>query len=690
MKRNYFLLFLFLVAAPLFAQLDRSKLPAAGPAPEINIGNYESFEMPNGLKVFVVENHKLPRVTFSLILDRDPILEGANAGYVSAAGELLRTGTKTRTKDKLDEEIDFLGASLNTTATGINASGLTKNREKLFAIMSDIILNSDFKQEELDKIIKQTLSELATTKDDPNAIAGRVQSVLVYGKDHPYGEPETDNTVKSISLEMCKNYYNTYFKPNIAYLAIVGDINKAQAKSLVEKYLGKWAKGEVPAHTYPTPKAPLIDKVALVDRSNSVQSVITVCYPVDLKIGTDDAIKASIVNLILGGSATGRLFMNLRESKAYTYGAYSSLNPDELIGSFGASASVRNSVTDSALTEILSEMKKIRTEKVGDDELKKAENYLTGGFIRRLEAPATVAQFAINTARYNLDKNYYKNYLKKLNSVTSDEVLATAKKYIKPGNSYLLIVGNGDEVADKLKRFSMSGKIDYYDAYGDSYDPSMKKLPEGITAKSVIDKYIEAIGGKDNLLKVNDKTTVMKGSIQGMNLTLTISQKQPGKLYQLLDAGVFQQKTVFDGTKGKVSGMNGEQELTGSMLENVKSQADMHSILTLDEKGVKTELAGVESINGKDAYKINFTYPSGLKATNYYDSESGLLVRTLSAVDTPQGSINMQIDFDDYRDVNGVKYPFKLTQTAGPNVIELTAESIEVNKGLDDAMFEVK
>lgn len=686
MKNKVLVIMLILFAATIsFAQLDRSKRPQPGAAPEVKIGNADSFVLPNGLKVFVVENHKLPEVTFSLIIDIDPIVEGKNAGYISTAGQLLRTGTKSRSKDKLDQEIDFLGASLSTSSSGVFASGLSKFTDKIMAIMSDVILNPDFKQEELEKIRKQTLSGLAYQKDEPDAISHRVSSSVMYGKEHPYGEFETEESVKSITLDMCKKYHETFFRPNVAYLAIVGDINKAKAKSLVEKYLGKWQKKDVAKNTYQTPKAPVVNKVELVDRVNSVQSVISVCYPVELPLGSEDAIKAKVANLILGGSATGRLFMNLRESKAYTYGAYSSLNPDKFIGSFSASAKVRNSVTDSALTEIFNEMKKIRNEKVSDKELENAKNYLSGNFIRSLEQPATVANFAINIARYNLPKDYYKNYLKNLSAVTADDIQAMAKKYIKPNNANVVIVGNGQEIAKNISKFSVSGKVDYMDIYGEKFDPSVKKAPEGLTVEQVIDKYVQVIGGKENILKVNDKTTKMSGAMQGMNITVTISQKAPNKLHQAIDFGVGQMTIVFDGEKGKMIQMGQEIALPADQAEQMKL-GSIYAMLEYAKNNIKTELSGVETINNKDTYRVTLTYPSGKKATQYYDVSSGFLVRTV--VTSEQGS--QTSDFDDYRDVQGVKYPFKLIQSTPMGNIELTTSTIEINKGIADTLFEVK
>lgn len=691
MKNKVLVLMLILfVSGITFAQLDRTKQPAPGPAPEIKIADSENFTLKNGLKVFVVRNTKLPRVAFNLVIDRDPIVEGENAGYVETAGQLLRTGTKTRTKDKLDEEIDFIGANLSTSSTGVYAASLKKHVNKLLELMSDVVLNPNFKQEELDKIQKQTLSGLAAAKDDPNAISTRVRDILFYGKDHPYGEATTEQTVKKINLEMTKKYIDDYFRPNAAYLAIVGDITKAEAQKLIEKYFGKWQSKEIPKNSFTTPKSPVVNKVCLVDRPASVQSVLTIGYPVELRKGSDDVIKASMLNMILGGSFSSRLNQNLREKHGYTYGARSAIASDKYIGHFEASTTVRNSVTDSAITEMLSEIKKIRTEKIEEAELQSTKNYMTGNFARALESPQTIANFAIDIERYQLPKDYYKNYLKNLNAVTSDEMLATAKKYVKPNNSYVLVVGNGEEIAKNIAKFSLSNKVEYFDIYGEKYDPSVKKVPEGITAESVIEKYVEAIGGKENITKITDQTLKFTGSVQGMTINVTMAKKAPNKFYQLVDFGVGQQKTVFDGEKGKASGMGQEVELTGAQLEAMKTEAPLHPYFEYKKMGIKVEVVGIESIEGKDAYNLTVTTPSGKKSTQYYDIESGFMVRTITTAETPQGSFSSTIDMSDYKEVAGVKFPHKLNQSTPMGSIELTATSIEVNTNLPDSMFEVK
>lgn len=680
------LVMLFVFAVPSFAQVDRSKEPEPGPAPEIHLGKYESFQLPNGLKVFVVENHKLPRVAYSLVINRDPIYEGNQSGYLEATGSLLRTGTKTKTKDQLDQEIDFIGATLSTSSSGIFAMSLKDHTENLLSIISDITLNSVFKQSELDKIKKRMQSGLASQKDDPNAIAATVESALLYGKDHPYGEVETEQTVNDITLQKCKEYYAKFFAPNISYLAVVGDISVDEAKPLVEKYFGSWKKKDVPTFTYKTPEAPGKREVALVDRPNSVQSVVEVGYPVRLTLGDPDYIKANVANTILGGGVF-RLFENLREKHSYTYGAYSSLTQDKLIGSFIASAEVRNSVTDSSVTQILYEMNRIRTETVPATELQTVKNYMTGNFAIALERPQTIANFALNIARYNLPKDYYQNYLKNIAKVTSDDVMEAAKKYIRPDQSYILVVGKASEVENGLKQF---GPITLYDRFGDKVDTTKNKAPEGVTAKSVIDKYIEAIGGKVNLDKVKDKTTIMRGTVQGMSITMLLYQKEPNLLKQEMDAGAMKQIVYFDGKTATTTVGGNSQEITGDALESMKYEALIHPLFIIDSVNVTSKLDGLEKVNGKEAYKVEMSLSNGKKWVEYFDVKSGLKVKDSKQMTVPQGTFTKETDYSDYRNVDGVMYPFSLKQTVGRQVLDFTVSSIKINTGLKDDIFSPK
>ncbi|MDX1700500.1 MAG: hypothetical protein R3250_07785, partial [Melioribacteraceae bacterium] len=324
-----------------------------------------------------------------------------------------------------------------------------------------------------------------------------------------------------------------------------------------------------------------------------------------------------------------------------------------------------------------------------EDELTRVKNFINGSYARSLENPATIARFALSTEINDLPADYYKNYLKNLSLVTAEDVQNMAKKYLKPNNSHVLVVGQAEEVATKLKKFSASGKIQYYDNYGVEYDPSLKKVEEGVSAESVIEDYINAIGGRERLTKIEDKTTKLKGAAQGMDMKLTISQKIPNKLYQELDFSVGKQLTVFDGKRGKIEGMGQVQKLEGEKAEQLAYQSTMNAFLDYAANNISLSLDGIENINGTDAYKITLTSQDDRKYIHYYDVNTAYKLREITTIDTPQGSFTQIIDLDDYKDVDGIMNAFKLTQKMGAREVELNVESIEYNTGLDDSMFEV-
>jgi zinc protease len=690
MKKIYLNLFLalFCMASVAVAQVDRTKAPEAGPAPKIQIGDYQSFELSNGLKVFVVENHKVPKISFQLTLDRDPIREYDKAGNAQIAGELLRSGTTNRDKAKLDEEVDFIGATLSTSSTGIYASALSKHRNKVLELMSDVLLNPAFPQDELDKIKKQMISSLATEKDNPDAIARNLRVTVNYGKDHPYGEIVTEESVEKITVQDVRNYYNTNMKPNASYLVIVGDIELREAKKLVKNYFAGWKKGEVPSYTYKTPQAPSKPQIAVVNKTGAVQSVINVTYPIMLKPGDQDAIKASVTNTILGGTFSSRLSQNLREDKAYTYGSYSNLSTDKLIGEFTASAKVRTDVTDSAVAEFIYEMERMRKEPVSEEELNRTISQMTGSFARSLESPQTVARFALNIERYDLPQDYYATYLEQVSEVQPKDVQQMAQKYITPANANIVVVGNAKEIGSKLERF---GQVTYYDMYGNKVEPASADLPSDVNAEQVLANYIRALGGARKLQSVNDVQIHMQAAFQGMNMDMEVAMKAPNKSATIVKVnGMEMQKEVFDGEKAVAVARGQVVPRNEQQTKDVAIKSMMWPELVYDKLGVKTSLIGVEHIDNKEAYGVEVVYPTGTTSIHYFDKNSGLKVREAVTVQSPQGEMTITTDMRDYKAVNGVLFPHTTIIPVGPQKLEAKVTNILVNKGVADDKFQVQ
>lgn len=689
MKKIYFAFCILAVAGrTAMAQVDRSQAPLPGPAPKIHIGTADSFRTANGIRVFVVENHEVPKVTVSLILKRDPILEKEKAGYVEMAGEMMRRGTATRTKAQLDEAVDFLGGSLGTSSTGASASALTRNFDKLFSLFSDVVLHPAFRDSELVKLKKQTVSALDAQKDDPAAIAGNVASVVNYGKDHPYGEIETDSTVGRITGADLAGYYHTYWKPNIAFMAFVGDITPAHARELVSKYLGTWKPGAVPAHQYTVPQAPDSVLITVVDRPSAVQTNINVTDPILLKPGDPENFPVKVMNHILGGSSSGWLFQDLREKHGFTYGAYSSISDDPLVGSFSASAAVRTPVTDSAIGQFLYELNRIREKTIDAATLDSARNEISGNFALALENPTLIARFALNIARYGMPADYYQNYLKSIAGVTAADITAAARRYVTPARANIVLVGDARGFADSLGRF---GKVRYTDMYGNPVPaPVHKSVPADITAEKVIGRYLDAIGGTAKLEAVKDMTIDLSAEMMGHPIQVTQQYLRPGFFrtdMKLSDQQMDVLKILVTGDTVSMEGMGRTVPVSADrrreLLENARPFPETGF---LDGKH-HLELSGIQQVNGKDVYCVKVTAPSGYASTYYFDTTSGLEVRSVSETEGPQGPLERTSDLSDYQTQDGISIPRLIRTTTGQQTIRMQVRDVKMNTGLTPGDF---
>lgn len=464
--------------------LDRSVPPAPGPAPRIEARTYARFTLPNGLRVFVVEDRRLPLVTFELLIDRPPILEGDATGKVELAAELMRRGTEHRSREQLDEEIDFIGARISTAPNSVRASALTKHLPALLDLLSDIVLHPSFPPPELERIRSQHEAQMRATSQNPDTIAANLVAATTFGPDHPYGEVMTPESLARIDIEDCRQVYAESFVPSRGLLAIVGDLSLDEAKPLVERYFGGWKR--VPPESFglrregepsspitrsdeaalATPALPESTRVAIAEKSGAVQTVLTLAHPVALTLGSDDFVAALVTNHILGGGGR-RLFNNLREDKGYTYGAYSSFALRRLLGSFQASAKVRNEVTGEAVREFLLELRRIREELVGEEELAEAKAALIGAYARSLEDPETIADQALNRALFDLPADFYTRYLTEIEAVTPERVREIAQKYIRPDRIWITAVGDPDVIESALAPY---GPVARFDAFGRALD----------------------------------------------------------------------------------------------------------------------------------------------------------------------------------------------------------------------------
>jgi predicted Zn-dependent peptidase len=609
----------------------------------------------------------------SLILDRDPIVEGAKAGYVSIAGDMIGAGTTSRTKAVLDEEVDFMGANFGTSASSIRVGGLSKYTDQLVDILSDVLLNPTFPQEEFDKLKAQMLSGLQANADDPDAISGNLRGASLYGLEHPFGEVMTEASVEAITVEDCKSYFDAYFRPNIAYMVIIGDITAKDAQKKLKKALKKWAPAEVPHHEYAKTEVPTAQRVVMVDKPSAVQSVVWLGNVIDLPHGHADIEPLRVANQILGGGMSGRLFTNLREDKAFTYGAYSNFGVSELNATFGASAKVRNEVTDSAITEFLNEIVRMRTEAVSADDIIAAKASLSGSFGRSLESPASAANFALNIARYGLPADYYNNYLARLDAVTAEDVLRVSNQYMDADHLTITVVGKAQDVAGKLSAF---GAVEYFDANGATTDaPTFLFTPEGVTKETVVNAFFNAIGGAEAFQNIKELEQEMSLVAPGMPGAVSMYSKKIVPSYYVTEQsmqGMTLMKVEYKDGEANSSGMRGNATLEGDELASTAEEAKyvISELAWLDDMSTIT-FDGQTLMAGKDVYQI-----TDGDAVHYFDVATGLLHMSTETTEGPEGDVTVTTVYDSWQEVNGLTFVKSISQSAGPQSFTVTMDKV--------------
>ncbi|MFM1807912.1 MAG: hypothetical protein RLZZ242_637 [Bacteroidota bacterium] len=682
-KGGLALLFSIVSSLSVVAQIDRSVQPEPKPAPKIQLEAPQTFTLSNGLKVLVVENHKLPRVRIQLLLDNPPIVEGEKAGVSAMTGALLGKGSSKTSKDAYNEEVDFLGATINFSGQSAFASTLSRYFPRILELMAEAALNPNFSEEEFEKEKERYIESLRSEEKDVSAVAQRVQTALAYGTEHPYGEFVSIESLEKVTLQDVSDFYGRYFSPDNAYLVLIGDLDVKTAKKLVKAHFNGWNTKLQAGPTYTEASNLNEPTINFVDMPNAVQSEIVVQNLVSLKMSDPDYIPVLIANQILGGGAEGRLFLNLREDKGYTYGSYSSVGTDKYSNArFRASAQVRNAVTDSAVVEILSEIQRIGKERVSEIDLKNAKEKYKGSFVRSLERPETVANFALNIETQGLSPDFYENYLSRIDAVTAEEVQRVAQKYFKVNQSRIVVVGKGSEVLPALEKMTFNAspvKVSYFDKFASPIDrPEFERaLPDGVTATSVLNTYLEAIGGIDAAAAVKTFSITYGANVQGMSLQLVVSQTGSEAFTQEMKMmGNVMQRTVINANEAFMEAQGQKIPLDDAQKKTFANDAALVSeVIWLTDSTLMPTLKGIELVDEREAYVIQVSD----NRTAYYDTETGLKVKQVTTQEMQGQTMSQATTFGDYKAVSGLLIPHVVSQNLGPQTVDFTIESAQIN-----------
>lgn len=368
-----------------------NKVPVSNEVLKIKLPKPVEVQLANGLTLLVLEQHRLPTLLCTMWIKSGSISDPRDMpGLASFTADLLREGTAKRNSSKIATELDELGAVFNADApfgsdlTSVQVSGLSGSADKLIELMSDLALNPNFPADELEKYRRRELAALTQQRANPGFLAQERFHRAVYGDFPASVQSPTADSLKKATPDALKGFHEKYYAPNNAIMAISGDVTVAQATELAKKYFGQWKNQAVPAVNAGAVPAPGPAKIYLVDRPGSVQSNI-LAGGLSLRRADPDYIPLTVANRVLGGGSAARLFMNLREEKGYTYGAYSSVTSFQFPGTFAANTEVRNAVTDGSLHELMYELKRLRDEKVPQSELEESKRSIVSNFALSLE-----------------------------------------------------------------------------------------------------------------------------------------------------------------------------------------------------------------------------------------------------------------------------------------------------------------
>jgi predicted Zn-dependent peptidase len=445
--------------APVSEEVLRVKLPKP-----------QEVTLANGLHLMVLEDRRVPRITMQLIIPGaggyyDP---ADLPGLASVTSAMMREGTKSRSSAQLSEQLETIAANLtvstgmSSTESSVFASCLTEHSDKLFDIFADVLLNPSFPEDELGRYKQRTRASLIQQRSFPGFLGAEMFSRVMYSS-HPAARISlTPENLEKVTPKALAEFHQARYVPDHAAFAVAGDISLAEARKLVEGRLAQWKKAGTPKPTVSDPPEQGAAKVSFVGRPNSVQTNILVgTQAIDRRHPDYDVLQ--VMNKVLGGGPTGRLFITLREEKSYTYGAYSNVQAGEWRGVWQASTDVRSEVTDAALRDLLTEVARMRDQPVPDKEFADQKRSMIGSFALSLENPQQMLNYSVTSWRYGLPADYWDKYPERINAVTKAQVQAAAKKYLDPARLHIVAVGEPSKVADVLAKF---GTVETYDTEG--------------------------------------------------------------------------------------------------------------------------------------------------------------------------------------------------------------------------------
>jgi zinc protease len=431
--------------------------PLPEPPKDVKFPVVKKKVLKNGFEVLAVEYHELPVIYLRFILEIGSMYDPSELpGLGRLVANMLREGTRKRSSEEIAEEIESLGAELEIEIdpdyVEIRVRGLKDHLKNLLEILSDMILHPIFPVKEFKKLLQRERDRLTVELSNPTYLLKRELQRALY-REHPYSRMDISyETLTKVKRRDLKLFWQKNYVPSKAFLVVAGDIDLEGLWQEIEKNFAIWKEKSISLPSFSMPPLRQKREVIVVDRPGSVQSSIMIGN-IALSRNDPEYIQFLVANQIIGGGASSRLFMNLREQKGYTYGAYSYIMSFKYPGIFYAWTQTQTKFTTESVVEILKEFEKMREKPAKESELKEAKAYLSGVFPIMIETPGKIATMVALRKIYNLPEDYWDTYRSMIEAVTLEDVLKVSKKYINPNSSLIVVVGKADEIKDALQKF---------------------------------------------------------------------------------------------------------------------------------------------------------------------------------------------------------------------------------------------
>ncbi len=678
-----------LVVAIIFSQFaiaqdyKLGEKPAGLESKEFKFPSYKEAKLDNGLRVFVIEDHEQPMISFDILMPGGDALEAKKdaAGFAAA---MIMKGTKTKSALDISKILDGLGADLSvrnsTEYTSVSGTSIMKHKDVLFDMLVDVMTNPTWPKEELAKIKVQAKAGIKSEKGDPGSLASNMAKKALFGLDHPYSSVSTEETVDAITIDDIKKYYKDFYLPNSSTMVIVGDFNTDDIIKELNTKLAAWKKGTLVKLEIPEPK-PMPKGIYFIERKGSVQSAVRYAN-MTVPFNDPDYMNINVASHVINSSFAGRMFKIIREKHSYTYSPTGGHSSNRFYNYSIFGSDVRNDVTDSTIISINDEiLGDLYRKGPSEEEMETIKQFRTGQFYLSFESSGFLGAMIQSYDFKGVPIRMIKEYPNIYNKVSAIDVKKAVERYLNPADGYVIVVGD-PSVKEQLEKF---GTVFTYDT---DYKPATGLTSASIDGEDLLDNYKEAIGGED---EINDYDVIqaigtVTMSAGGQNLpgkTEMIFTKS-GKLYRLVDLNVYKSEELYNGTTGWEISTSGTIKKEGTDLKSMKFDADPFKYANATKYGYKLVVKGKKG----GQFVADMKEGDKLIETLYFNSESYLLEKVEMIQETPRGSLLVVVSYSDYVDIDGMKLP-TVSKTETPMFNMETKYDYKVNAmTVPDSKFE--